>query len=209
MIPLDPPHKAWLVDLDGTLYSPKPVQLLMAAELLLTGPHRVKALREFRHQHELLREEFRGSSELEFFPSPFDEQLRRTAEVLAIETGALRALVLSWMVDRPGKWLRLTRRRGLLEQIALFRASGGKTALVSDYPAETKLRALGCRESFDLVVSNGEHPRLTRLKPSPDGFRIAASELGVRPEDCLVIGDRPDADGQAARAAGMAFQLVG
>ena len=61
---------------------------------------------------------------------------------------------------------------------------------------------------FDVVVSNGEHPDLKRLKPAPDGMLLAAAELGVLPEHCLVIGDRDDADGAAARAAGMAFRLI-
>ncbi len=208
MNPNDPKYAAWLVDLDGTLYAPRLVQLGMAAELLLLGPHRLGMLREFRRQHELLRHEFAESNDLEFFPSPFDEQLRRTAEKLGRDSEGLRPVVLDWMVKRPGKWLRLARRAAVIDALAAFHARGGKTALVSDYPAEEKLRALGLRERFDLVVSNGEHPRLTRLKPSPDGFRIAAAELGVRPEQCLVIGDRKDADGRAASSAGMDFHWV-
>lgn len=203
-----PSIQAWLIDLDGTLYSPRPVQLAMALELVLTGPHRVPLLREFRKQHEKLREEFHANPELECAPSPFEEQLRRSAESLRVDQDRLRALVQSWMMERPAKWLRWSKRRALLDEIARFKQSGGKTALVSDYPAEIKLRALGVRELFDIVVSNGEHQRLTRLKPSPDGYRIAASELDVPPENCLVIGDRADADGLAAARAGMQFRLV-
>ncbi|HSC87758.1 MAG TPA: HAD-IA family hydrolase [Polyangiaceae bacterium] len=202
-------HDAWLVDLDGTLYAPRFVQLAMAAELALTGAHRIAALRAFRRCHEELRHEFAAAPELEFFPSPFQEQLRRTAEKLGMSPEWLRSIVMSWMVQRPGKWLRMTRRTALLREIREFRAAGGKTALVSDYPADAKLRALGARDAFDLVVANGEHPRLTRLKPSPDGYRIAAAELGIAPGRCLVLGDRDDADGAAARAAGMAFCLIG
>jgi mannitol-1-/sugar-/sorbitol-6-phosphatase len=39
-------------------------------------------------------------------------------------------------------------------------------------------------------------------KPHPEGYLAAASKLGVRPEDCVVIEDAP-AGIQAARAAGM------
>jgi len=208
MIPSNPSITAWLIDLDGTLYSPKPVQLAMAAELLLSGPHRISLLQAFRRHHESLRHELGLSSDLEFLPSPFDEQLRRTADKEGVDVKVLRQLVNGWMMARPGKWLRLSRRRRLLSAIGEFRMRGGKTAIVSDYPAEQKLAALGCRQLFDLVVSNGEHPRLTRLKPAPDGMQIAADELGVLASECLVIGDREDADGAAARAAGMSFHLI-
>jgi beta-phosphoglucomutase-like phosphatase (HAD superfamily) len=37
---------------------------------------------------------------------------------------------------------------------------------------------------------------------------LAAERLEVEPAACLVIGDRDDADGEAARAAGMAFRHI-
>jgi beta-phosphoglucomutase-like phosphatase (HAD superfamily) len=37
---------------------------------------------------------------------------------------------------------------------------------------------------------------------------LAAQSLGVSAEQCLVIGDRDDTDGQAAKAAGMEFLHV-
>jgi mannitol-1-/sugar-/sorbitol-6-phosphatase len=43
---------------------------------------------------------------------------------------------------------------------------------------------------------------VTRGKPSPDTYLLAARELGVSPPDCLVVEDAP-AGVQAARAAGM------
>jgi HAD superfamily hydrolase (TIGR01509 family) len=64
------------------------------------------------------------------------------------------------------------------------------------------------RHLFDCVVASGEHPELRRLKPAPDAFLIAARTLGVQPDECLIIGDRQDADGEAARAANMAFELI-
>lgn len=202
-------YDAYLVDLDGTLYAPGLVKLGMAAELFLFGLGHASKLRAFRHNHEALRRDQSEKPNLEFAPSPFHEQLRRTADHLRIEEERLARIVEHWMLERPGKWLRLARRAPLLAEILAFRESGGKTALVSDYPARAKLRALGCEDLFEVVVSNGEHPRVTRLKPSPDGFLLAASELGVDPRRCLVIGDRDDADGVAAERAGMAFRKIG
>ena len=47
-----------------------------------------------------------------------------------------------------------------------------------------------------------------QLKPSPEGMRLAAERLQVAASDCLVIGDRWDADGAAAQAASMDFLHV-
>ncbi len=200
--------KAWLIDLDGTLYRASWMKLAMAAELALTGPGAFVSLKTFRHGHEELRGELVLNPNLEYAPSPFEEQLRRAADRNGQDVEALRAQVLKWMVNKPGKWMKLSIRQSLVTEIEAFRAEGGKTALVSDYPAAPKLAKMGLSSLFDTIVANGEHPRLTRLKPCPDGFLLAASELGISPADCLVIGDRDDADGEAARRAKMAFRLI-
>jgi pseudouridine-5'-monophosphatase len=54
---------------------------------------------------------------------------------------------------------------------------------------------------FSAVVL-GDDPRLTRGKPAPDIFLLAAAELGADPAACLVIEDAP-AGVAAAHAAGM------
>ena len=194
-------HAAWLVDLDGTLYVQAPVRLAMAAELSLLGWPSLRFLRQFRREHEAVRE-------LGLEGDPFRLQIERTAQALAASPSAVEATVRDWMIERPTKWLPLFRRRELLAELAAFRATGGRTALVSDYPARRKLEALGASGLFDVVVASGEPEGPTRLKPHPGGMLRAAAALGIEPERCLVIGDRPDADGRAASAAGMAFRHV-
>ncbi len=207
---LDPQgKKAWLIDLDGTLYRARGVKWAMGLELLLLGAPEIKILRPFRQSHEALREELAKNNELEFLPTPFDEQIRRTAQCLSLSEEKVRASVMHWMVERPGKWIHKFARQDLLERIGEFRAQGGKTALVSDYPASKKLEALGATHLFDAVICSGETEGLTRLKPCPDGLQLAARTLQVEPGACLVLGDRLDADGAAAKNAGMDFELVG
>ena len=196
-------HRAWLIDLDGTLYMPLLVKLAMGAELTLFGGSRIAAIRAFRKQHELIREQAD-----ELLPSPFECQLERAASEAGLAIDELRSVVAEWMVARPGKWIRTFRRGSLLREIAAFRAAGGRTSIVSDYPASSKLSALGALSLFDCVVSNGEPGGPARLKPWPDGYLLAAEQLGVAPAECLVIGDRKDADGRAASAAGMDFRLI-
>jgi HAD superfamily hydrolase (TIGR01549 family) len=191
------------VELDGTLYEPRPVEYARHVVVLLGGAD-VRTLRRFRAAHEHLR-----ASQTRPVASPYRMQLEQTAAALGLEPARVEAQVRQWMIERPGKWLRRFRRRALIAELTRFRANGGRLALVSDYPASRKLEALGCRSLFDAIVANGEDGGPEWLKPHPDGLLKASTRLGVGPERCLVLGDRADADGEAARRAGMAFRKIG
>ncbi len=197
-------HDAWLVDLDGTLYRAPAVKLAMAGELAIGGWSALPVLRRFRSEHERLRHTQDAPAE-----NPFRLQLERTAAALHEDPDRVAQYVREWMFERPGKWLWRFRRADLLLELARFRAAGGRLAVVSDYPARAKLRALRCAELFDVVIANGETGGPPWLKPHPAGLLRASAELAVPPERCLVLGDRADADGQAARRAGMAFRRIG
>lgn len=202
-------YSAWLVDFDGTLYRPTPLKVLMALELGFFGLSAVGVVREFRRQHEALR---RDAGELqvlrELWPSPYDQQLQLTCRALGHPVERVRPIVEEWMRERPKKWLRFLARHRLIQELQHYRTKGGRLGLVSDYPVAGKLSALGCDVHFDVIVAHGEEQCPTHLKPDPGGYLAAARALGVNPQDCLVIGDRDDADGEAARRAGMAFRRI-
>ncbi len=202
-LPADTAARAWLFDLDGTLYRLRGVQVAMACELALLAPHWLGALARFRREQESLRRE----PPLEE-GSAYEVQLARTSAATGVPVERLEVAVQRWMQERPGKWLRLFQRRWISREIATFRAAGGRTAVVSDYPAASKLAAMNATSLFDVVVANGEPGGPRSLKPSPEGLLLAAARLQTSPEQCLVIGDRPEADGQAARQAGMHFAHV-
>jgi sugar-phosphatase len=64
--------------------------------------------------------------------------------------------------------------------------------------ATARLRAAGLPVPDVLVTPE----RLSRGKPDPEGYLFAASALGARPGDCVVLEDAP-AGIEAGRAAGM------
>jgi HAD superfamily hydrolase (TIGR01509 family) len=66
------------------------------------------------------------------------------------------------------------------------------------------LGALGLLDKFETLVCAGDY---RKSKPDPEPFLIAASRLGIAPEDCLVFEDS-DMGIQAAKAAGMASVKV-
>jgi FMN phosphatase YigB (HAD superfamily) len=204
----DAQYDAWLVDLDGTLYKQRWVRLAMAAELLLLGWAALPILRRFRHEQEAQREELIAGKALAVsHSSPYAAQLARTATALSVPVEQVERVVQDWMFVRPKKWIRRFLNGRLLAELRAFKAQGGKTALVSDYPAQSKLEALNAPGLFDVVVASGEENGPRRLKPDPEGYLRAAELLHADPSRCLVIGDREDADGAAARAGRMAFRL--
>src|SRR5438105_2512418 len=110
-----PQHRAWLVDLDGTLYHQRWVRAAMAAELMLGNWSAVPLVRAFRRAQEEMRQQEPTDN-----GCPYERQLERTAQRLGVTPGHVRTAVERWMVERPLKWLRLFRRRQLIDEIRLF-----------------------------------------------------------------------------------------
>jgi len=175
----------------------------MAVHVAAAGPLAFRIISRFRKEHEAMR-----MAMLAYEPSPFEEQLVRTSRALAIDYSAVHATVIRLMFEQPLVLLPKFKRDDLLREIAVFREEGGRTAVVSDYPAKAKLEALGAAHLFDRIVACGEPDGPKRLKPAPDGFLLAAEVLRVEPSRCLVIGDRVDADGAASKAARMEFRHI-
>jgi putative hydrolase of the HAD superfamily len=92
---------------------------------------------------------------------------------------------------------------GVLEQL---RQRGYKLGLVTDTDGipgkkHERLKWGPLFKFFDVVVVGGEdtsHP-----KPDSEPFLLAAKRLGVSPNVCVMIGDKPFTDIKGAKAAGM------
>ena len=87
---------------------------------------------------------------------------------------------------------------------------GKKIALYSDYN-DIQKRALSCgisQEALDLCQGFYSSETMGCLKPAPRGFLQIAADLGTRPKDCLVVGDRDDTDGFGARLTEMQFVQI-
>ncbi|MEM1942696.1 MAG: HAD family hydrolase [Candidatus Caldarchaeum sp.] len=69
-----------------------------------------------------------------------------------------------------------------------------------------RLGMSGLERFFDVVVVAGEDT--PEAKPSPRPFLEAVSLLGLRPRDCLMVGDDPVNDVAGSKAAGLAAVLV-
>lgn len=91
---------------------------------------------------------------------------------------------------------------GAVELIRGLAGNNIKLALVSSTPPrniDAVLDNLGVKPLFETIVSGAD---VKRGKPDPECFLLAASRLGVRPENCVVIEDST-AGVKAAKSAGM------
>lgn len=183
-------------DVDGTLYNQRRLQARMALALMLevVRTHDLvlpRTLAAFRRRREWLAvqgtDDFAVSQYMLGGHSP----------------ERIRALVAEWIERRPLSHLAHCRYPGV---DSLFRKLSERciVAVLSDYPAVEKLAALELGAHFIVTASD-----VGRLKPDPSGLRLIMNRAGVPPERTLMIGDRDDRDGEAARRAGVRSLIRG
>lgn len=96
--------------------------------------------------------------------------------------------------------------KGVKQMLNSLRENGYKVALASSSKnAETVLRLLEIKGFFDAVVDG---TMIIKSKPDPEIFLLAASKVGVYPNECIVFEDA-EAGVEAAIAAGMKCVGVG
>lgn len=92
-----------------------------------------------------------------------------------------------------------------------LRSKGYRLGMVTDTDGtkgikEMRLKQLNFINKFDVIIISGEDTPKT--KPDPGPFLLAAERLGVRPEECVFVGDKPFTDIVGGKAAGMKTILV-
>ncbi len=190
-------YKAFLFDLDGTLYDQPQLRRRMAFELfraLIANPVRyreVKILSAFRKLREERRSERKCSLEA--------AQYRWTAEHLRVEEPIVRRVVEEWILSRPLKHLAACRPPGLTDLFGRLHQRGIKVGVFSDYPVTEKLAALGLRAD---ACASATDATIDCFKPNPAGLQSLCSNLKVTPTECLHMGDRTEIDEPCAQACG-------
>jgi putative hydrolase of the HAD superfamily len=209
---LDRP-RALVFDVDGTLYYQGLLRACMALELLaslltLDGHRRRRAvavwrqLAVFRRTREALKGFAAGSNSLEHL------QYLQPAQQVGCSPTELERVVTEWMHVRPLRYLAYCRRRGLVAFLQYLVNSGYRIAVLSDYPAASKLDALGAAPYVEVALCATD-TTVNALKPHPRGFLQVCAALGLPPSTVLYVGDRADVDLAGARAAGMRCALIG
>jgi beta-phosphoglucomutase-like phosphatase (HAD superfamily) len=191
---------AVIFDVDGTLFDHVALRRPMAVRLLRSLLTRRLRWRELRAVMMFRRERERLAL------TEADNIGRRQFERVAAATGRSRseieAVVTRWIYREPLSLVSRFAFPDVVGFVASLHSRGIRTGVFSDYPATDKLKAMGVAVE---VVRDATAADVGRLKPNPDGFICVAQLLDVRPEKCLIVGDRDDRDGEAARRGGFVF----
>jgi len=197
MSPVPPPIRSIVFDLDGTLYSARPIaeQIQRAAETLVAAT-RGLSLADGRA---LLRRARRALSD----SSDEEPTLTRTCQELGIEIAALHRAFQEQVRPEdclvPDPVLRAL-LESLREHCLLYIYTN------NSYPLAQRILALldvsECFERLYTIEYCGQP------KPDLDAFRKVVEDIGGLPESFLFVGDREHVDLRPAAAAGMGTLLV-
>jgi putative hydrolase of the HAD superfamily len=91
------------------------------------------------------------------------------------------------------------------ETLSALRSAGCVMGLLSDFPAEQKLKYLGLDGYWDTVICS-EHTN--RLKPDPAPFLELARRMALPPDQILYVGNSVSYDIIGAKEQGMKAALV-
>ncbi len=191
--------KGVIFDLDGTLYSQPRMRMLMVKDMVLyyvlhpTLIGQLRILFHFRRIRELHK--FRGGNIAR-------TQYELTATRLGVKEECVRQVVNKWILVEPLKHLTKCKLQYVDRAFTHLKTKGKGIAIVSDYPVREKMIWLGLEADVSVCATD---PDVDCFKPNPKGLLVAAARLGLSPQECLVVGDRDEKDGEAARAAGMVF----
>jgi putative hydrolase of the HAD superfamily len=188
-------------DVDGTLYSQARLRLRMARDMMfraaktrsLDVPRIISAYRR-------IRERIAEREEIDFEAALVAE----TAAATRVSPAEIRAVVDEWIERRPLPYLAACIYPGVCTLFSGLRRQGKIIGVLSDYPAAAKLDALGLEAEH--ILCAGDHG-IGVLKPNPRGLQIMMEAAGAAPTETVLIGDRADRDGAAARRAG-AWPLI-
>ena len=193
--------KAIIFDFDGTLYDFKG----LPKNLCLSSIHNILKINAVQKARKALKgKEFSTSLEYE---NEFFSVLKQLGKFKSSEKAKnwYNNLYMKKMVLVLSK--KYTKRDGILQMVKSLKSKDIKLVIYSDYGMlKERLEAVNFTAEelsyFDHILSSED---FGCLKPAKKGFLQVAKKIDISPENCLVVGDRIDTDGQGAFDSGMKY----
>ena len=197
---LKPETKVVVFDLDGTLYNKNGMVMRMLFSALLEW----RMMFVERRTRKKLRGVWMGDKD-SFYDMYFREMSNGRLFSAEYARWWYNTRYMPLMVRvikkyyQPVEWLE--------PFVSQCKTLGVRIVVLSDYGhTKEKIQALGLDDTmFDWVVSA---PELGGLKPACQLLEKVAAKMGILPNQCLVIGDREDTDGELAKSVNTPFYLV-
>lgn len=121
-----------------------------------------------------------------------------------VDENKVRQVIREWMENKPLNFLLQFRFADVLPFMDWLLKREIQIAYFSDYPAQKKLTVLQVPSGITVCATD---TKVNRLKPDPTGLKIITQKLNLSPSSCLMIGNRDDRDGEAARRIGMPYLI--
>ncbi len=203
-------YKAVIFDLDGTLYYQNPFRLRMACWLLghlIKHPSAINdmlIIKKYRKVRERWEQydtapETGGTQELD------TRQYAYVADKMKVSPERVQRTITFFMLEAPLKLLAGYRDTMLADMIKELREHKIAVIIYSDYPVQDKLKAL--RIKADTCYTSADR-QIGCMKPDPKGIRVILKEQGLSNAEALMIGDRYEKDGLAARGNDVDYIIV-
>ena len=167
---------AIIFDMDGVLVDSEPLDF-RACNILLEQEGMAPITMEENRTHLLgttVDETWQRLTKLRRLPRPLAYYIEQYDPIV-------RQLLLEDLSPQPG----------VLRLLEALRQRKMKTAVASSSLrawVDLKLSILGLQDTFDLVLGGDE---VSRGKPRPDIYLLAAQGLGLPPKECIAIEDSP------------------
>jgi len=196
-------YKVLIFDVDGLLYDMRKMHYYMAIALIKYYMPRFWKLKElliiyfFRKEREKLAKD--ALCGIEF------RQHKVVASKLSVSVDIVRAVIRFWMFEMPLKFINKCQNNEIADFINSVALKEKKIIYFSDYPAAEKIKKLGLRSDYIFCSTSAE---IDSLKPSPKGLEVILKKTSLKPDDCLLIGDRDDKEGEMARQIGMPYLII-
>lgn len=190
--------KAYIFDVDGTLYSQKKMHIYMMVKL---GCHYLIYI--WRIKELLAIQFFRKFREKDIFKNcSMYEVADQVALSIKMDVCSVVAVIQKWMFDIPIRLIEKCAYKDVIDYIQNQLTEHTKIIIYSDYPAKEKVEALGILAD---KIYTAEDESIQELKPSKRAMTFICEELNLPKEDILYVGDRFEKDGKSAEMVGIEY----